>query len=145
MRHHARTSSPARRAHYDAVHYRRWVARLIGPQRVGGFYRSGYWGDVYEVLAIDPGPYKGWPAWEISVRTLGETQIRRHSTAWDHNRDQVVAQPGDQALRFWAEHTLAQPAAGGGALLEQRHHLDEAAHPDTVAALHHLAHTARIS
>ncbi|MEE1783046.1 hypothetical protein PUR71_08970 [Streptomyces sp. SP17BM10] len=142
MKHRARTSSPARRAYYEAASYRRWVARQIGPRRVGGFYRSVYSDTVYEVLAIDPGPRESWPVWQITVRTLGESSSRWHCTAWDE-RDQVVAAPGEQAMRLWAEHTLAQPAVGG-ALLEQRHVLDEAAHPDTVAALHQLALTAQL-
>ncbi|MET9183150.1 hypothetical protein ABZX88_33815 [Kitasatospora aureofaciens] len=141
MKHRARISSPARRAYYDAASYRRWVARQIGPRAVGGYYRSAYSDSVYEVLAIDPGPREGWPVWRITVRTLGEDATRWHCTAWDE-RDQVVAEPGEQALRFWAEHTLARPASSG-ALLEQRHLLDEAAHPGTVAALHELARTAR--
>ncbi|MCX4690729.1 hypothetical protein OG401_41655 [Kitasatospora purpeofusca] len=46
-------------------------------------------------------------------------------------------------LAAWADPVLEQPATDG-ALLEQRHVLDEAAHPDTVAALRVLARTARI-
>ncbi|MGE7437021.1 hypothetical protein [Kitasatospora sp. NPDC001175] len=142
MKHRARNSSPARRAYYDAASYRRWVARQIGPRAVGGFYRSAYSDVVYEVLAIESGPRPQWPTWKITVRTLGESTSRWHCTAWDE-RDQIVAEPGEQALKFWAEHTLARPAEGG-ALLEQRHVLDEAAHPATVAALHQLALTARL-
>ncbi|MFE4604319.1 hypothetical protein ACFRKE_26095 [Kitasatospora indigofera] len=130
------------RAYYDAAGYRRWVARQIGPRAVGGFYRSAYSDVVYEVLAIEPGPRPQWPTWKITVRTLGESTSRWHCTAWDE-RDHVVAAPGEEALTFWAEHTLARPASGG-ALLEQRHLLDEAAHPATVAALHQLALTARL-
>ncbi|MFF2080603.1 hypothetical protein ACFVXG_38295 [Kitasatospora sp. NPDC058162] len=144
MKHRARNSTPARRAHYDAASYRRWVARQIGPRAVGGYYRSGYSDTVYEVLAIEPGPLPGWPVWRITVRTLGETSSRWHCSAWDERRDRVVAEPGAQALTFWAEYTLAQPACTG-ALLEQRHLLDEAAHPDLVDALHHLALSARTS
>ncbi|MFJ2781556.1 hypothetical protein [Kitasatospora sp. NPDC087315] len=139
MKHRARTATPARRAYYDAAGYRRWVARQIGPRRVGGLYRTSPFDPVYEVLAVDPGPRAEWPTWQITVRTLGETRIRTHCTAWE---GEVVAEPGEQALQFWAEHTLARPAEGG-ALLEQRHVLDEAAHPGTVAALHELARTAR--
>ncbi|MFD9592035.1 hypothetical protein ACFWA9_04660 [Kitasatospora sp. NPDC059973] len=43
----------------------------------------------------------------------------------------------------WADPVLAQPATAG-ALLEQRHVLHEAAHPETVAALHRRALTARL-
>ncbi|MFE4399102.1 MULTISPECIES: hypothetical protein [Streptomycetaceae] len=41
-------------------------------------------------------------------------------------------------LAAWADPVLEQPAVGG-ALLEQRHVLCEAAHPETVAALQRLA------
>ncbi|MEE1821233.1 hypothetical protein PUR61_03320 [Streptomyces sp. BE20] len=126
MKHYARTSSPARRAHYEAATYRRWVARQIGPRRVGGLYRATRFDPVYEVLAVDPGPRTEWPIWQITVRTLGESRIRTHCAAWE---GEVVAEPGEQALTAWADRTLAQPAADG-ALLEQRHVLDEAAHPD---------------
>ncbi|MFF1908256.1 hypothetical protein [Kitasatospora sp. NPDC058218] len=142
MKHRARTFSPARTAYYDAASYRRWVARQIGPRAVGGYYRSAHSDVVYEVLAVEPGPLPGWPVWKITVRQLGESRSYWHCTAWDE-RDQVVAEPGEQALKFWAEHTLAHPA-DGGTLLEQRHLLDEAAHPGTVAALHQLALTARL-
>lgn len=47
-----------------------------------------------------------------------------------------------EALTVWAEHMLARTERDG-ALLEQRHVLDEAAHPGTVAALHELARTAQ--
>ncbi|MFB7672249.1 hypothetical protein ACFC26_12615 [Kitasatospora purpeofusca] len=141
MKHHARTSSPARKAYYDAAGYRRWVARQIGPRAVGGFYRSAYSDVVYEVLAIESGPRPVWPTWKITVRTLGESTSRCHCAAWDE-RDQVVAAPGEEALTVWAEHTLSRPAESDGALLEQRHLLDEAVHPAAVAALHRLALTA---
>ncbi|MFJ1796544.1 hypothetical protein [Kitasatospora griseola] len=148
MKYRARNSSPARRAHYDADSYRRWVAREIGPRQVGGIYRGGYSGAVYEVVAIDPGPRAEWPTWRITVRTLGATRTTWHCVGWDHSRDQVVAEPGEDALRHWAEHVLAGPALTAsptaGALLEQRHLLDEVAHPGTVAALHQLARTARL-
>jgi len=41
----------------------------------------------------------------------------------------------------WADTVLARPAKGG-ALLEQRHVLDEAAHPHQTAAIYRLAHAA---
>ncbi|MFF2630865.1 hypothetical protein ACFVUN_34520 [Kitasatospora griseola] len=135
------TLAPAGRAH-DDVSYRRWVARQIGPRRVGGIYRSGYSGAVYEVVAVDPGPRTEWPTWQITTRILGATTTVRHCTAWE-GRDRVLAEPGESALRYWAEHVLADPAptAGptAGALLEQRHLLDEVAHPEQVAALQRLA------
>ncbi|MGW4651319.1 hypothetical protein [Kitasatospora sp. NPDC004289] len=142
MKYRTRTSSPARRAHYEVTSHRRWVARQIGPRAVGGYYRSYHSGVVYEVLAVDPGPRPQWPTWKITVRTLGESTSRWHCTGWDE-RDQVVAAPGEDALTYWADHTLTHSTAEDGAHLEQRHLLDEAAHPDTVAALHQLARTAR--
>ncbi|MFI8085856.1 hypothetical protein ACIF6L_34340 [Kitasatospora sp. NPDC086009] len=49
---------------------------------------------------------------------------------------------GPRVLAAWADIVLDRPVQDG-ALLEQRHVLDEAAHPDTVAALLVLARTAR--
>ncbi|MGK4586176.1 hypothetical protein [Kitasatospora sp. HPMI-4] len=164
MKHRARTSSPARRAYYDAASYRRWIAWQIGPRRVGGIYRGPYVSDTpYEVLAIDPGPREGWPAWQITVRTLGEDRIRQHCTAWDHGRDVVI--DGPAAVTVWAHHTHAHHAStvawlksvrpaetavcpltvSTGAFREQLHLLDEIAHPDTIAAFQRLAHTAQIA
>ncbi|WP_042404692.1 hypothetical protein [Streptacidiphilus carbonis] len=103
----------AREAWHEAASYRRWLAREIGPRRVGGVYRS-YTGTVYEVLELDRGPRTVWPlTWQITVRTLGSTQIRRHCTPWDE-RDQVLVEPG--------EH------------LESAHLLDEIEHPSETAA-----------
>ena len=102
----------------EAASHRRWLALQIGPRRVGGVYRS-YTGDVYEVLELDRGPRKEWPvAWQITVRTLGSSRIRRHCTAWDE-RDQVLVEPG--------EH------------LESAHLRDEIEHPRETAAFQHAA------
>ncbi|GAA1234063.1 hypothetical protein GCM10009665_25410 [Kitasatospora nipponensis] len=139
MKQNTSTTGSTVKARREQAAYRRYVVRQLGPQQVGGIYRCGYWNDVYEVLAI-----RTESPWQISVRTLGETRIRTHCTAWDERRDRVLAEPGAAALTFWAEHTLAAPAASG-ALLEQRHVLDEAAHPATVAAFSELARTAQIS
>jgi hypothetical protein len=117
--------------------YEMWVARQIGPRKVGGRYRSHYGDAVYEVLAIEPGPRSTWPTWQITVRGEGG-QIRSHCTAWDE-RDQVVTEPGQAALTVWTDTGLTQPAADTGALMEQRHVLDEAAHPDLVEAFRRLA------
>lgn len=43
-----------------------------------------------------------------------------------------------ETIRYWADGVLEQPATGG-ALLEQRHVLEEAAHPEQVEALRRLA------
>lgn len=109
----------AREAWYEAASHRRWIAREIGPRRVGGVYRS-YTGDVYEVLAlaIDQGTRRSWPTWQITVRTLGSTEVRQHCTAWD-DRDQVLVEPG--------EH------------LESAHLLFEIEHPRETEALQHAA------
>ncbi|GLW73694.1 hypothetical protein Kpho02_59920 [Kitasatospora phosalacinea] len=139
MKHRARTSSPARRTYYEAASYRRWVARQIGPRRVGGLYRTTEHDPVYEVLAIEAGPRTEWPTWQITVRTLGETRIRMHNAAWE---GEVAAEPGEQALAYWADFALSRPA-DDGALLEQRHVLDEALNPDLAAAFHRLASTAQ--
>ncbi|MGW2547117.1 hypothetical protein ACWC5I_41145 [Kitasatospora sp. NPDC001574] len=148
MRHHARTFSPARRKYYDAASYRRWVARAIGPRRVGGVYRAGYSGALYEVLAIEPGPRNAWPTWQMAVRTVGESELRRHCTEWDAERDQVVSQPEDESFALawaawqmthdpnpWERREVDDPA--------WQHVLDEIAHPVSTAALRRLAHTAR--
>ncbi|WP_327071888.1 hypothetical protein [Kitasatospora sp. NBC_01302] len=150
MKHRNRISSPARRAYYEAARYKRWVARQIGPRRVGGIYRSAYITDIpYEVLAIEPGPREGWPTWQITVRTVGEDRIRRHCAAWDHERDVVIAQPEDENFaQAWAAWQLAHDpdpwARREADSPAWRHVLDEIAHPATTAALQRLAHAAQL-
>ena len=134
----------AQQAYREAESYRRWVARQIGPRQVGGIYRTHY-GDVYEVLEIDPGPREVWPTWQITVRTVGQDEIRRHSTAWD-DRDQVLANPEDRersaATETWG-HWLALNARWcRGEAAELRHILDELAHPATTRAFQLLTRTA---
>ncbi|WP_042422223.1 hypothetical protein [Streptacidiphilus anmyonensis] len=125
-----------RAAWYEAASHRRWLARQIGPRQVGGIYRTGYSGDVYEVLEIDHGPRSQWPVtWQITVRTVGTDHVRRHCTAWE-DRDQVLAEPGPLADVVRAAFTTpVSPAA----LIEQGHLLDEATHPRLTAALQRLA------
>lgn len=56
----------------------------IGPRKVGGVYRNGYWGMTYTVLAVT--------ADAITERDLdgpNAGRIRVHRTAWD-KRDSVV-------------------------------------------------------
>ena len=56
----------------------------VGPRKVGGIYRSGYSGDVYEVLHIGIGHETRihWSPWSITVRTVGDDWTRTHCTAW---------------------------------------------------------------
>ncbi|WP_049661252.1 hypothetical protein [Kitasatospora sp. MY 5-36] len=86
MKHRARTSSPARRAYYEADSIRRWIARAIGPRRVGD--------TPYEVLAIDPGPREGRPVWQITVRT--------DSPAWQHVLDEIAHPVSTNAFQHLA-------------------------------------------
>jgi len=59
------------------------------PRRVGGTYRSGYWGDAYTVLAVRfDGPWVE----SITVK-LGDGRVVTHCTAWDARRDQIIAEP----------------------------------------------------
>lgn len=114
--------------------YEMWVARQIGPRKVGGRYRSRYSGKTYEVLAIEPGPRPTWPTWQITVR--GEDgQIRSHCTAWEE-RDQVIAEPESELTPLFAAWELAHPTITDHP--EWRHVLDEIAHPLAIQAFHRL-------
>lgn len=79
--------------------YEEWVAANIGPREVGGRYSSGYVGGEYTVLAIDPGPRQGWPVWQITVRHEGWDYPVDHCTAWDPQRDKVLAEPDAEVAR----------------------------------------------
>ncbi len=115
--------------------YEQWAAAQIGPRKVGGRYHCFYTGEVYEVLAIEPGPRPTWPTWQITVR--GEDgQTRSHCTAWDE-RDQLVAEPESELAPLLAAWDLAHPAVADHP--EWRHVLDEIAHPFTTAAFQRLA------
>jgi hypothetical protein len=138
MKNRTTSVSVVRRNYYEAASYRRWAARQIGPRRVGGIYRSGGSGDVYQVLDIQPGPRPSWPIWQITVQYLDISEARTHCTAWNERHDQVVAEPGPAALTVWADAALTRPASTGE-LMEQRHVLDEAAHPHLVEAFRRLA------
>lgn len=70
-----------------------WIAGQIGPQQVGGRYYNAYWGQTYEVLAIDDQP-DSWGPWEITVR-WDDGRDTTHCTAWDPEHDRVIAQPPD--------------------------------------------------
>lgn len=89
----------------EADDWAAWIGQAIGPRRVGGRY-AGYWGNEYEVVAIDPGPREGWPAWQITVRdSNGE---RSHCTPWNPRRDRVLYQPHDPS-----DEPVFPPAAEG--------------------------------
>ncbi|WP_455361259.1 hypothetical protein [Streptomyces sp. SYSU K21746] len=77
---------------YELTHVE-WANLQIGPRRVGGRYRVGANGAEYEVLAIEPGPRKGWPSWQITVRWLEIGSVTSLCTGWDPRRDTVVDQP----------------------------------------------------
>lgn len=59
------------------------------PRVVGGTYRSGYWGEQYEVLAIT----HGHPVWgtQWTVRWADDGRVTTHSTAWNAGRDSEVS------------------------------------------------------
>lgn len=62
-----------------------WIDQQIGPQRVGGRYRSAYWGEEYEVLEINRNTDVGW---QMTVR-WDDGRVTMHCTAWEEN-DTVV-------------------------------------------------------
>jgi hypothetical protein len=63
----------------------RAIAKVVGPQVVGGRYRCGYWGQTYTVEDISL--HNGWPVlrvrWEDGWVTV-------HGTAWNYQRDRVL-------------------------------------------------------
>ncbi len=123
--------------------WRKHVAAAIGPRRVGGFYHCGSSGDLYEVLAIDPGPRRAWPSWLITVRTVGTTTVRSHCTAWDADRDRVVVQPQGELSAEWQAWVEQHPGGleARAALLatEARHDVEEIDRPGEVTAFRMLA------
>jgi hypothetical protein len=68
-----------------------WIARQIGPQQVGGRYYNGSRSQEYEVLRIDDQP-DSWGPWEAAVR-WADGREDTHCTAWDYERDRVIAEP----------------------------------------------------
>jgi hypothetical protein len=79
----------------------RYVAEAIGPRRVGGVYRSGYWGITYRVEEIHTGPGGPipWSEWAIVATDLdGPTpgRTRTHCTAWDPGADTERPDPGQR-------------------------------------------------
>lgn len=77
----------------------KWIAKAIGPRRVGGPYSNAYWDAAYTVLAIDPGPRSSWPDWEITVQFDYQEAPMTHCTAWDPRRDRVLSEPDAEAAR----------------------------------------------
>ena len=63
----------------------RMILQDLGPQKVGGRYLCGYWGETYEVLAI---AVDGW-RWSITVR-WGDGRTATHSTSWDRRWDREI-------------------------------------------------------
>lgn len=61
------------------------IARIVGPQRVGGRYFCGYWRQAYTVLAIEPNG-RG-----VSITSAWDDgSVTTHCTAWDARRDKVI-------------------------------------------------------
>uniref|UniRef100_UPI002F9186DA hypothetical protein n=1 Tax=Kitasatospora indigofera TaxID=67307 RepID=UPI002F9186DA len=77
--------------------------------------------------------YEQWQAALAAMHDRYEAADQAEYVAWT---DEVDARD----VRRWADNLPVGPAASG-AELEQRHVLDEAAHPDLVAAFRRLAPT----
>lgn len=75
--------------------YEEWVTLQVGPRVVGGRYDHGDAARAYEVLAVDRGPRKSWPTWQIRVRYDGDRQDTTHCTGWNPARDRVLVRPAD--------------------------------------------------
>lgn len=60
----------------------------IGPRKVGGSYRSGYWGENYTVLAIGLGA-DILGGWNMTCR-WADGRTTTHATAWEPRRDRVL-------------------------------------------------------
>ncbi len=74
------------------------------PRKVGGVYRDGYWGDMYEVLGFVE--HDDWRSRSIRVRwdvqcglhpegcaLTREGRMGEHSTAWEPRWDRVISEP----------------------------------------------------
>lgn len=73
-----------------------YIDECIGPRRPGTVWFSGYDRVNVEVLAVDrnPGDHMLWSITEVDVEGSQRGWKRTHCTAWDHDRDVVVSQPG---------------------------------------------------
>lgn len=72
-----------------------YVTKALGPRRVGGRYRSSYWGTAYEVLAVNITREHGALCWWVTERDIegpDAGRIRTHATSWDR-RDKIIFQP----------------------------------------------------
>jgi hypothetical protein len=66
------------------------AATWVGPQQIGGRYRSGYWGKEYTVESIARDA-RGAPK-SMTIR-WEDGDVTTHQTAWDRKRDKVIQQP----------------------------------------------------
>jgi hypothetical protein len=62
----------------------------IGPRKIGGVYYNGYWRKSYTVMAFGRHPRQGIVS--ITVQWDDGTETT-HCTAWNPDRDVVVAEP----------------------------------------------------
>ncbi len=70
------------------------AATWVGPQQVGGRYRSGYWGKEYTVESIARDE-RGAPK-SMTIR-WEDGDVTTHQTAWDRRHDKVLQQPAAPA------------------------------------------------
>lgn len=64
----------------------KYLKTVIGPRKVGGRYRNGYWGKTYTVTAIET----AGTSWSMTVR-WEDGHSTTHCTAWDSRRDSVLS------------------------------------------------------
>ncbi|MFE7194012.1 hypothetical protein [Kitasatospora sp. NPDC057541] len=75
-----------------------------------------------------------YEAWQAGIAAMNAAYEEADQAEFVAYMDELDARD----VARWADPVLEQPATAGG-LLEQRHVLDEAAHPETVAAFWRLA------
>ncbi|MDG5807943.1 hypothetical protein P9869_35910 [Streptomyces ossamyceticus] len=76
--------------------YAEWINTQVGPRVVGARYDHGDDASAYEVLAIDRGPRRTWPTWQITVRYDRDGQDTTHCTGWNPAKDRVTDGPDDE-------------------------------------------------
>ncbi|MFD9061444.1 hypothetical protein ACFVZ3_08000 [Kitasatospora purpeofusca] len=79
-------------------------------------------------------PSEEYVAWQAGLEQMNRDYEEADQAEYVAYMDALDARD----VARWADPVLEQPATGG-ALLEQRHVLHEAAHPETVAGLRRLA------